>query len=74
MEDPRGVGGGGGGGGGGAGGHPDPEISHIWLGIFAVCNFSYLEIVNILLLYKTPSKNHVCMYIRPVSKKIFSAP
>ena len=30
--------------------HPDPEISQIWLGIFAVCNFSYLEIVNMLLI------------------------
>ena len=35
-------------GGGGDGGHPDPVISHIWLAIFAVCNFSYLEILNIL--------------------------
>ena len=43
------MGAGGGGGGGGGGEVKDLwVISHIWLGIFVVCNFSFLEIVDIL--------------------------
>ena len=36
-------------------------ISHIWLGIFVVCNFRYLEIVDIHC--KTSNKKHVRMYV-----------
>ena len=59
----------GGGEGGFESGHPDPQISHVWLAIFAVCNFSYLLFVILViwkqliyyLLYKTPN-TYACTY------------
>ena len=44
-------GGGGGGGGGLGGGHADPDT---WLRIFVLCNFSYIEIVDILFIVEDP--------------------
>ena len=38
-------------GGGGGGGHADPDT---WLGIFVLCNFSYIEIVDILFIVEDP--------------------
>ena len=37
--------------GGGGGGHADPETG---LGIFVVCNFIYIEIVDILFIAEDP--------------------
>ena len=37
--------------GGGGGGHADPDT---WLGIFVLCNFSYIEIVDILFIVEDP--------------------
>ena len=41
-------------------------ISHIWLGIFVVCNFRYWEIVDILFIVRLQIKNmYVCLYVWP---------
>ena len=37
--------------GGGGGGHADPDT---WLGIFVLCNCSYIEIVDILFIVEDP--------------------
>ena len=38
-------------------------ISHIWLGIFVVCNFRYWEIVDILFIVRLQIKKHVRMFV-----------